>query len=293
MRRLLLLAGVMVLAMALMSPAAAITRGGELDDDDHPYVGLMVAADFEEGALAGGWRCSGTLVSETVFVTAGHCTEGLDPAEDFVFVWMRSDLEPDPSVWGYPFDFAGIDSVTGTAYTHPAYLPNAFFWYDLGVVVLDEAIELDTYAELPSAGEIDDYLAAEGKGRKKATVTAVGYGLQKAVSNPSSPPGNPDNGPLPSPVDIAKKTRYQADLMIVDTRGVAGIGSLPDSNSIILSGDAKHGGTCFGDSGGPGLIGDTLVAVNSFGLNGNCAGIGGMFRIDRQIELDWISTFLD
>ena len=61
---------------------------------------------------------------------------------------------------------------------------------------------------------------------------------------------------------------------------------------MILSGDAKHGGTCFGDSGGPALLGDTILGVTSFGLNGNCAGIGGVFRIDRDVELGWISSFL-
>jgi len=92
---------------------------------------------------------------------------------------------------------------------------------------------------------------------------------------------------------VAELTRYQADLMIVDTNGVAGIGSLPGTNSMTLSGDAKHGGTCFGDSGGPSLVGDNvLIAVTSFGLNGNCAGVGGVFRIDRTVELDWINSFL-
>ncbi|MDH3295685.1 MAG: trypsin-like serine protease [Acidimicrobiia bacterium] len=55
-----------------------------------------------------------------------------------------------------------------------------------------------------------------------------------------------------------------------------------------LSGDAKHGGTCFGDSGGPILSGDTIVAVVSFGLNGNCAGVGGVYRIDFAENIDWI-----
>ena len=91
---------------------------------------------------------------------------------------------------------------------------------------------------------------------------------------------------------IFRATPRQADLMIVNTKGVAGIGSIPGSNSMVLSGDAKHGGTCFGDSGGPILHGDTLVAVTSFGLNGECAGIGGVFRIDRDVELGWISSFL-
>lgn len=54
--------------------------------------------------------------------------------------------------------------------------------------------------------------------------------------------------------------RYQAGLFVVNTQGVAGIenidlGDLPPTNSMIVSGDAKHGGTCFGDSGGPMLVG--------------------------------------
>ncbi len=133
------------------------------------------------------------------------------------------------------------------------------------------------YAELPGAGYVDTL----AKGRKNNSVTAVGYGLQAASSNPVKPDKT-----------VAERVRYQADLMIVNTQGVAGIGNLPGSNSMTLSGDAKHGGTCFGDSGGPTLVGDTLVAVTSFGLNGNCAGIGGVFRIDRHVELGWIGSFL-
>ncbi len=57
-----------------------------------------------------------------------------------------------------------------------------------------------------------------------------------------------------------------------------------------LSGDAAHGGTCFGDSGGPILHDDTLVAVTSFGLNQNCAGIGGAYRIDKDFDIDWINS---
>ncbi len=290
-RRSLVVLGALVLSFVIALPALAITKGGTPDGGEHPYVGLMVAIDYDTGAA---WRCSGTLISPTVYVTAGHCTDGADVA----FVWTRSDLEPDPSVWGYPFDFTGIDSVMGTPYTYPHYKDFAFYVADLGVVELSEPIVLDDYADLPSPNALDEL----GKGRNNAVVTAVGYGLQKAVSNPSSLDRDKDGEPdkwLPTPIDIAMKTRYNADLFVVNTKGVAGIGhiKLPDgwlpTNSVILSGDAKHGGTCFGDSGGPGLVdGDTLVAVNSFGLNGNCAGIGGMFRIDRAEEIAWINTFL-
>jgi hypothetical protein len=28
--------------------------------------------------------------------------------------------------------------------------------------------------------------------------------------------------------------------------------------------------------------------VTSFGLNGNCAGTGGVYRIDREDDLNWL-----
>ena len=50
--------------------------------------------------------------------------------------------------------------------------------------------------------------------------------------------------------------------------------------SLLLSNNHSTGGTCFGDSGGPNFLGDSNVVagVTSFGINGNCAGTGGVFR---------------
>ena len=66
------------------------------------------------------------------------------------------------------------------------------------------------------------------------------------------------------------------------------------SYSLLLSNNAHTGGTCFGDSGGPNFLNDTNVVagVTSFGINGNCGGTGGVFRMDRQDVLDWVSSFL-
>jgi secreted trypsin-like serine protease len=60
--------------------------------------------------------------------------------------------------------------------------------------------------------------------------------------------------------------------------------------SLLLSNNAKTGGTCFGDSGGPNFLGtsNVVAGVTSFGVNGNCAGTGGVFRMDRSWSLDWI-----
>lgn len=54
------------------------------------------------------------------------------------------------------------------------------------------------------------------------------------------------------------------------------------------------GGTCFGDSGGPDLIGgtDVVLAGNSFVANTNCSGVGYDTRVDVKDRLNWIVGFL-
>jgi len=54
------------------------------------------------------------------------------------------------------------------------------------------------------------------------------------------------------------------------------------------------GGTAFGDSGGPVLLGgtDTVLAVNSYVTNVNCNGVSYSSRIDIPEVLEWIDTFL-
>lgn len=301
MRRLALLgaATAALVTVAVATPAAAITRGGQLDGDDHPYVGLMVATDADGAPL---WRCSGALVSPTVYVTAGHCTFGADGA----LIWFESDLEdPSPAAYGYPDnvvrdadgDVVADDPATpedervgtahaGTPFAHGAYDDSAFWAHDLGVVVLDEPVDMDEFATIAPLGYVDTMT----KGRKKDTskVTAVGYGLQEIVEGPAGV------GPDFDPKLRADRTRWQADLMIVNTQGVAGLGPISPDQSFAMSGDAKHGGTCFGDSGGPILAygTDVIVGVNSFGLNSNCAGIGGAYRVDQPDDHDFLDDFV-
>ena len=62
--------------------------------------------------------------------------------------------------------------------------------------------------------------------------------------------------------------------------------------SILMSNNAKTGGTCFGDSGGPIFYGgdqsNLLVGVTSYAINSECACTGGVYRIDRADDLDWL-----
>ena len=249
----------MALLLGTIGTALAITNGGP-DGDGHPYVGLMVADDVEGNPL---WRCSGTLISPTVFLTAGHCTEA--PAARAT-IWFEEDVQGGIPENGYPV--GGPTSVDGTAYTHPDYNPNAFFLYDLGVVVLDEPVVMDEYGTLPELDELDPL--ARRRGRQDVTFTAVGYGLQRI-----------------NPVFVeAERVRMVArpHLIQINTPGFTG------DFSLLLSNNHSTGGTCFGDSGGPNFIGDSNVVggVTSFGLNGNCAGTGGVYRVDRADDLDWL-----
>jgi len=256
-----LLLAIFALALLVMpsSPVSAVTDG-DLDGEMHPYVGLMIAQDEEGNPL---WRCSGTLIAPQLFLTAGHCPDA--PATP-VEIWFASDVDAGRPDNGYPF----TGEVGGTPYTHPNYDPNAFYLYDLGMVVLDAPVSMSTYGALPSLDQLDQY---EGRKKHTVTFTAVGYGLQKSF---------PDAASWKTQADRIRMVSYPRLIQI--NGGIAG------TQSLLLSNNANTGGTCFGDSGGPNFIGDTNVigGVTSFGMNGTCAGTGGVYRVDRADDLNWI-----
>jgi secreted trypsin-like serine protease len=218
----------------------------------------MVAQDKKGNPL---WRCSGTLISSKLFLTAGHCTEA--PAAH-AEIWFQSDVESGIPANGYP----NKGQVGGKTYTHPDYDPNAFFIRDLGVVVLDKAMTMSTYGKLPALNQLDAL-----KPSSSTTFTAVGYGLQKSF---------PDAASWKDSAQRIRMVSYPHLLQI--NTGFTG------DFSILLSNNSNTGGTCFGDSGGPNFVGKSNVVggVTSFGLQSTCAGSGGVFRVDRSWSLDWL-----
>jgi secreted trypsin-like serine protease len=244
---------------------------GELDGNGHPYVGLMVAQKADGTPL---WRCSGTLLSPSLFLTAGHCVA--DDGEDKVArveIWFDADVESGIPANGYP----DTGDVGGTPYPHPSYDPDAFYTDDVGVVVLDEPFARDDYGALPQRNELDTL--AKKRPKQDVTFTAVGYGLQQAFPDAASWK------------DQEERVRMVAHPYLLQINN----GNTRDFY-LLLSNNPITGGTCFGDSGGPNFIGSSKVigAVTSYGMNDTCAGTGGVYRVDRKDALDWLyGTFGD
>ena len=279
-KRLRLLAATTATVLALggtfAAPVAAITDG-TLDGGGHPYVGLLLAQDSNGQPL---WRCSGTLMSPRIFLTAGHCTEA--PAAHVELFFAAGPIARAP---GYPAAGANVcagitgypctGDVGGTPYTHPQFDPNAFFRYDLGVVVLDEPHPMASYGALPALDVMDAFKTR--RGTQDVGFTSVGYGLQASFPDAASW----------KTVAVRERMVAHPRLLQINVPGFTG------DFSILLSNNANTGGTCFGDSGGPNFIGTSNVVggVTSFGINGNCAGTGGVYRVDRLDDLTWLATF--
>jgi hypothetical protein len=271
-----LLAVLLGMLAATALPAGAVT-GNYVPDDEHPFVGLVVFYD-ENGEFL--HRCSGSLLTPTVFLTAGHCTDGATTARVYFQQDAGANYDPETEVdptTGYPEYCA--EGTLGTLCATSDELYNYGFedfagfpdTHDVGLVILDQPISMPEYGQLAAPGSLDG-LATE-RGLQEVTFTISGYGLSKT-----------------NPVFVESyRSRLMAETKLVNLRS-----ALNDGFNLQLSANpgGGRGGTCFGDSGGPifygGFESNTIVGVNSFVLNGNCRGVAYAYRTDTQAVLDWI-----
>jgi hypothetical protein len=257
---------VTMLILGTIRMAGAITDGS-LDGTGHPHVGLLI---FDvDGSPA--WRCSGTLLSPTVLLTAGHCTDGTNGGR----VWFEADIQSNQAALGYPIGGSTSVEFCGIA-THPQFSEGSFVLHDVGVVTLCTPVVRTTYGALPVANQLDALKTK--RGTQDVTFTAVGYGGQKSFP------------------DAASFQNSFLKIRMVATPKLNQINTGFTGNySLLLSNNANTGGTCFGDSGGPNFLGGSniVAGVTSYGINGNCAGTGGVFRMDRKNVLDFVNSFLD
>lgn len=156
MRRLLAAAFALLSALAIATPALAITNGTP-DGNRHPEVGALLAPTaFSDGTWA---NCSGTLISPTVFLTAAHCDMGLARvAVTFDSVYSAAT---GTTHWG-------------TWHADPLYNRTESNPQDIAVVVFDTPVAGIAPAQLPKLGQLDSLRFGDG-------ITSVGYGAQSVT----------------------------------------------------------------------------------------------------------------
>jgi hypothetical protein len=262
---LLLAVGVAVTAQ----PAGAITGGQR--DEVRTNVGVVRFTTQE-----GRFRCSGTLISPTVVLTAGHCTgdTGQSPATN-VFVSFNTDLPLDPLAPGItPAERAAraANYITGTAHPDPGWTGKLSMskQHDQGVVVLDAPAASKwpgiTPAPLLPIGTLDDNQG----GLKNETFTLVGYG-----------------------VDIGAK---KAQIVVPERRFTTSFLKNVQAEVVtfqINDRDSKAGGgSCFGDSGGPAFLGQYVVGDASFVNSLTCNATGGYQRVDTAYSRAFLEQFI-
>jgi hypothetical protein len=240
-------------------------------------VGLLVFDVFvPDAGNVPAWRCSGALIAPNVVLTAGHCTDGAVAAR----VWFDERLQDDDGSFLVPdYPWGGLVAIEGTPFTNPGFcvgcgngLPG-FAIRDVGIVVLDEPVDVGVFAALPAAGLVDTLV-------NKTDIDFVGYGVREQIHIPGEG----------APFWTGLRNRMYAPSELVSGKFVHSA----EFMRLAFNPGGGTGGTCFGDSGGPDLLAetDTVLAVNSYVTNGNCAGVGYSSRVDIPEVLDWIGSFL-
>jgi secreted trypsin-like serine protease len=272
------------LALAAVAvPSFAITNDWVVDNE-HPFVGLVVFYD-SNGEFS--HRCSGSLISPTKLLTAGHCTapnSGAVTARVYFQQDAGANFDPvtevDP-ITGYPETCAPGTLGSYCATSHELHdfgftgltLPET---HDAGLVILDQPIYAPEYGELAPAGTLE--VLATGRGTKGTVFTVSGYGLTLHVQ---------DHSAL---ANVSFRSRLMARATLVNLRS-----ALTDGYNLQTQGNGNgRGGTCSGDSGGPVFLGDArsnqIVGITSFGLNALCRGADFAYRTDRAAVIDWIAN---
>ncbi|HZM77175.1 MAG TPA: trypsin-like serine protease [Candidatus Limnocylindrales bacterium] len=264
--------------LSLAAPSAAIT-GGEPDGDRHPNVGLILFYQPD-----GRFRCSATLVTPTVLITAAHCTFGNLGKTLVTFDSVIAENPPSPfPVAANPaqgYTSAEIEAAgyrAGTPMAHPNYsnFTDLDNWNDVGVVVLDRAVTGINPARLAPTNYLNGF---EQPLLNSTIFDLVGYGTE--VRQPVDGPQKP----LPMSFPLIRRFTSSPGQKL--TPQILQMNGNPAD-------DRGGGGTCFGDSGGPSFLNGNLVTVTSYTYTSNCRYLGGYQRVDIPVVLSWLNTVLN
>jgi hypothetical protein len=251
------------------APAGAVSGGAVLPIEQAPYVAWL------------GGRCTGTLISPTRILTAGHCLDGRSASDEQLLVGVDGNLLSVKQRAAMAIPVAGY-SVSPKfkesfpfAHDNPS---NAIAVSDVGLILLKKP--LTTVAPVRLAGAGDAALEAPG-----AQATLIGYGLtaDPVTGGPLAHPLQQGAMPVISPSDCAQAFPHAIQ------------------SSMGCSEDLAHHSpliqACAGDSGGPVVVstpaGPVQIGVTSWGpetMNGAC---GEKFLPDVYMRTAAFTAFVN
>jgi hypothetical protein len=265
----------LVISACGAAPALAVDEGVP-DFDAHPNVGLMgfdVDGPGPEPTVA--W-CTGTVVSDHVFLTAAHCLVDfpagtafavtLEPGAPAAPVYRPGRVFDD-----FPYPLTVPAPFARAAVTHPRFGGSENRVHDVGVLVFAPGTFAGvTPVRLPRPGEFDRGL------HRRDSFTLVAYG-----SDPEWGDGDP-------PVFIAEGYRQRASAPFKRLT----------PTQLQLDGRARvtgRGGLCLGDSGSPQFFANTNVQLSLLSNvdDDNCNGTILGQRLDTPSERRFLSDYVE
>ena len=274
---------VAILGVGLVAPAPAGAITGGTVDTANKYSNVGIIAFYD---ATGRYRCTATLVTPTVLLTAAHCTTGTIGKTIVNFDWFIDDAPPSSLPRAADDTGTGTSSVgygtmtgpwySGTAYTHPQYsdFTDMKNWNDVGVVVLDQPVTGIAPAKLAPLNQLDKY---RQPALNSTLFTVVGYGteVRKSPTGPQKP--TPQSYPIVRRYTDAVGQKLTPQILQVN-------GNEHDPRG--------GGGSCFGDSGGPTFDPrGYLVTVTSYGYTDNCRYLDGLQRVDIAVVQNWLAGY--
>lgn len=251
---------------------------GNSQPDSTPYVGIIVL--FGDAARTQAISYStGILISPTVVLTAGHSVTG-GVAASVCFDQGPITYQMDQN--GNMYYETNQPIYNGVPVPHPEFSANieagakVFQTSDVGLIILDTPVqEITSFPTLPNAGLADTLPI-------KTALQVIGYGIQFKIT--------PHGHNLYNWEGSVSRNSATVELLSNNFQG--------STNYLKCTANAAQGkgGVAYGDSGGPVLYNDkgqnTVLAVNAYVNNENCAGVTYHTRIDNQQVLEWINSYL-